>query len=109
MFQIPKIILFFDLLILIYTNYSSNNTLNCESESFLSNDLKKNYKLKEIKELGPVNRAAGAVREEFLHFIGSMYDFETNVDDYLYDLIESIDQECFDFILQGFYYYYFLF
>ena len=103
MFQIPKIILFFDLLILIYTNYPSNNTLNCESESLLSNDLKKNYKLKEIKELGPVNRAAGAVREEILHFIGSMYDFETDVDDYLYDLIESIDQECFDFILQGFF------
>ena len=99
----PKIILFFDLLILIYSNNSSNGTLKCDSESLLSNDFKNNYKLKEIIELGPVRRAAGEAKEQFLHFIDSLYNYETNVDDYLYDLFESIDQECFDFVLQGFF------
>jgi len=103
MSQMPKIILFFDLLILIYSNNSSNGTLKCDSESLLSNDFNNNYKLKEIIELGPVRRAAGEAKEQLLHFIDSMYNYETNVDDYLYDLIESIDQECFDFVLQGFF------
>ena len=86
MSQMPKIILFFDLLILIYSNNSSNGTLKCDSESLLSNDFKNNYKLKEIIELGPVRRAAGEAKEQFLHFIDSLYNYETNVDDYLYDL-----------------------
>ena len=103
MSPILNLVLFFDLLILIFTNDSSNDTLNCDSDSFVPNNFNNNFRLKENIDDGPVNRAALAIKEEFLHFLSSMYDYETEVDDYLYDLIESIDQECFDFVLELFF------
>ena len=103
MSQMLKYILLFYLFLLIYSNDSSNDPLKCYSDSFLSDDFKKNYKLKEIIDDGPVRRATNAIKEEFLRFLSSMYDYETEVDDHLYDLIESIDQECFDFVLKLFF------
>ena len=100
---IIKLILAINFFILVCANNQSNETLNCYYNSLLSNNLEKNYKLNEIIDDGPLKRAAGELKEEFIKFIGSMYDYETDVDDYLYDLIEFIDQECFDFLLKLFF------
>ena len=99
-----KLLLFANLFLFIFTNHSSNDSLNCYSDSLLSNNFKNNYKLNQIWETGPLKRAADAIKEEFLHFVESMYDYRTNVDDYLYDLIESIDKECYDFLFVKFFF-----
>ena len=77
--------------------------MNCYSDTLLTNDLYQNNKLNEPKYDRPVENAAYLLKEEFLRFIASLYDFGSDVDDVLYDLVASIDQECYEFILKFFF------
>ena len=76
--------------------------MNVFVNSILSKNLNKNYNLKELKGLSPVQKAGGLLKDEFVQFLGTMYNSETKIDDSLYDLIEYIDQDCFDFLLNFF-------
>ena len=97
-----KLFLFMDIIILIYPNDSNKDNINCDSDLTFSD----NYKEKNdsIKENSLLKIYGEKLKEEFLHSLFSMFDEQRGiVDDYFYDLIESIDQECFDFALKLFF------
>ena len=96
------ILLIINLLLGINSKDSNREFMNVFVNSILSKNLNKNYNLKELKGLSPVQKAGGLLKDEFVQFLGTMYNSETKIDDSLYDLIEYIDQDCFDFLLNFF-------
>ena len=99
---IIKIISFINVLICIHSNYSNNETLNCYSDSILPNNFGQNVKLSAAIQGGPLAKHVNLIKEEFLKFVASMYNYELEVEDQLYDLIVSLDEECFNLILNFF-------
>ena len=97
------ILLIINLLLGINSKDSNREFMNVFVNSILSKNLNKNYNLKELKGLSPVQKAGGLLKDEFVQFLGTMYNYETKIDDSLYDLIEYIDQDCFDFLLNFFF------
>ena len=100
---IIKIISFINVLICIHSNYSNNETLNCYSDSILPNNFGQNVKLSAAIQGGPLAKHVNLIKEEFLKFVASMYNYELEVEDQLYDLIVSLDEECFNLILNFFF------
>ena len=94
--------LFLNLLLFINTNHK-NETLNCNSNFTISNNFHQVYNLKDQFENDIITHYANLLKEKFLKLVYSMYDIEKEIDDNLYDLIESIDQECFNFVLKFFF------
>ena len=90
------IFLFIELLVLIQTN----DSITCNSDNIL---FKPKDGLKDLIKGDILDYYSSQLKEEFLKFVYTMYDKGENIDDYLYDIIESIDQECFDFVLKFFF------
>ena len=103
MFEIIKVLILMKLLIPIKSNYSNNDTLNCYSDTSLTYNLYQNNKLSEQINIATIKNTVSLLKEELLKFMASMYNFGSDVDDVLYDLLSSIDQECFDFVLNFFF------
>ena len=80
------ILLIINLLLGINSKDSNREFMNVFVNSILSKNLNKNYNLKELKGLSPVQKAGGLLKDEFVQFLGTMYNSETKIDDSLYDL-----------------------
>ena len=94
-----KTILFLVMIILISSN-SINKTENCYSnfenfKNFEQNNIEKNSSGDIILD------AAELLKKDFIKLAFSL--FEGNLDDELYDIIENLDQDCWDFILKFFF------
>ncbi len=94
-----KTILFLEMIILISSN-SINKTENCYSnfenfKNFEQNNIEKNLNGDIILD------AAELLKKDFIKLAFSL--FEGNLDDELYDIIENLDQDCWDFILKFFF------
>ena len=96
MSKIIKVLLFLESLIII--NSLINEKMSCYSD-IISNY----YKSKVNTEENIVGEAGNLLKEQFLKYVDSLMNEEGEVDDYFYDLIESLDQECWNLILRFFF------
>ena len=93
---IIKVLLFIESLIIIKSLI--NEQMSCYSD-IISNY----YNSKENSEEDVVGEAAGLLKIQFIKYVNSLMDENKEVDDFFYDLIESLDQECWDLILKFFF------
>ena len=97
-----KTILFLEMIILISSN-SINKTENCYSNIEKAENFRQNF-LGQNATGDILVDAANMFKQELLNFVFSLYDFEGQfLDGQLYDIIENLDQDCWDFILKFFF------
>ena len=97
-----KTLLFFEILIFVSTN-KINGTENCYSNIEKAENFRQNF-LGQNATGDILVDAANMFKQELLNFVFSLYDFEGQfLDGQLYDIIEGLDQECWNFITEIFF------
>ena len=97
-----KTLLFFEILIFVSTN-KINGTENCYSNIEKAENFRQNF-LGQNETGDILIDAANMFKQELLNFVFSLYDFEGQfLDGQLYDIIEGLDQECWNFIMKFFF------